>query len=162
MAGNSSVLTLRGSRNCAVASAHRQIRGSTEDSLAGLSNGPPERCCRVGCTLAEVEAMCLGSRDAGLKEDVVGAVFLRPRLDGRHEAGPDTLGAPFGVHSKILDRGSTTEAHGNDVEVDAGNADQLVLLRAGCEQCDVFVCEDLRGAFDGAVAVPARWTTAGR
>jgi hypothetical protein len=116
----------------------------------------------VGRTFAKVEAMCLGSRNAGLQEDVVGAMFVRPPPGGRQQAGADTSGAPFGVHSEILDRSPTTEAHRQDIQVDTGHADQLILMRAGFEQCDVFVGEDLRGAFDGAIAVPIRRAAAGR
>src|SRR5258705_7550467 len=66
------------------------------------------------------------------------------------------------MHREIFDRSPTTEANRKDVEVDAGYADQLILIRAGFEQRHVFVVEDLRGALDGAVAIPIRGTAAGR
>lgn len=106
--------------------------------------------------------MCVGSRNAGLQEDVVGAMFVRPLPGCRQQAGADTSGAPLGVHSQVLDRSPTTEADRKDIQVDARHADQLILMRAGFEQCDVLQGEDLRGALDGEVAIPVRRAAAGR
>lgn len=106
--------------------------------------------------------MGLGSCEAGLQEDVVGTLFVRPGPGRCQEAGADTPGTPPGVHGEILDRRPTAEAHRKDVHVDAGHADELALLRSRFEERDVVVGEYLRGALDGAVAVPISGTATGR
>jgi hypothetical protein len=139
---------------------------ATDESLKASSvsafSGPPERCGRMGRALAKVELVRLASSDAGLKEDVVDSMVVRPRPGARQQFGADTSGAPLRMYGQIFDRSPTTEAHRKDVHVDAGHADQLILIRAGFEQRDVLVAQELRGARDGAVPVPVRRATAGR
>jgi hypothetical protein len=112
--------------------------------------------------MAKIEAMCLGPGDAGLKENIVRAMFVRPRHCGREQTGTDTSRAPVWVHRKILDRSAATKAHRHDVQVYARHADQSILLGASFQQCGVLTGEDLRCALDGATSVPigrtaARW-----